>query len=432
MKLGREGAKDFLDVVYGDVMPVTRGRLLDEWRSDAKGVIEQAKEVDMPLDGFLNAKAPATRESPGSAVDVVLFNQGIRTVDTYNVSSTKTNGIPTMFTEVGEPKHPVAKLLNAHWDECYNRTLLTGQKAATSLAPIEINSVWRQIADEMPYRMPLIAPAFNFMKLLAFGRRIREDQYRLNKWTNASKEQMMQEIAEGTAPRLFELGRDSKIWEMIDYRAGIEATDSFLNDPQVRVSDITNAIEEIAIGHRIVLLQKLCKTIVGMRKSSNVFNAKTDVVNPFMGVTYAQGRIDWPRYTLFKTKSGTAYHFDCAIGNELSIVAMLCMSMTDGTNLTFGSWAMSDKSTIEYFNEMTGKFGLGWVDKDAETGFSDNHLYFFQRMSTVGYVQRSGMDQDEMQRVPDERKMRRWLGTSSLFCEIDDNSVWEYDMSAST
>lgn len=433
MHLGKENATDFLDTVYGAVMPTGRVDLLAEWKSDPQALLDRARESDMPTDGYCNARAAPTPESPGSAVDFLLYNSGVRMVDTFNVPSSKMDDLPDIIPEQGEKVEPLAQMMNAYWDEAYYRTLMTGQKAATSLAPIESNTIWRQIREERPFREPAIDPAFNFMELLAFSRRIREDQYRLNKWKNASKEQMMQELAEGTEPRLFEIERDKKVFEMTDYRAGIEATDSFLNDPQVRASDITEAVESIAIGHRIILLRKACKTIVDACPTGNVFNAKTGPpANPYLDVTYKQGRMDWPRYTLFRTKSGTAYTFDCAIGNEPSILSLDNMSISDGANITFGSWATAQGSNVRKFNGNGMSLGYGWVDKDAETGFSDNKLWFFQKMSTLGFVQRMGMDQDELERVPGPRKVRRWLGTSSLFCDIDTNGIWQYDMSDAT
>ena len=433
MQLGLEGTQDFLDTVYGDVLPTTRADLLAEWESDPTSVLQKAREADMPTDSYCNARAAPTAESPGSAVDFLLYNSGARMVDTWNVPSSKMDDLPTIIPEQGAKVEPLAQLMNAYWDEAYNYTLMTGKtKAANSLSPIESQTIWRPIREEMPFRQPQISPAFNFMDILAFSRRIREDQYRLNKWANKSKEQMMQELAEGTEPRLFELERAKQQFDMTSYRAGIEATDSFLNDPQVRASDITNAVEEIAIGHRIILLRKACKTIVDATPSSQVFNAKTGVDNPYLGVTYAQGRMDWPRYTFFRTKSGTAYTFDCCIGNEQSIISLENMSITDGTNVTFGSWTMAPNSNIRKFNGSDMSLGYGWVDKDAETGFADNKLWFFQRMTTLGFVQRMGMDQDELERVPGPRKVRRWLGTESLFCEIDKNGMWQYDSSAAT
>lgn len=433
MHLGKEGATDFLETVYGDVMPTGRIDLLSEWKSDPQAIMDQARESDMPTDGYCNARAAPTPESPGSAVDFLLYNSGVRMVDTFNVPSSKMDDLPDIIPEQGAKVEPLAQMMNAYWDEAYNRTLMTGKKAATSLAPIETNTIWRPIREEMPFRQPQIAPNFNFMKILAFSRRIREDQYRLNKWANKSKEQMMQELAEGTEPRLFELERDKKQFEMIDYRAGIEATDSFLNDPQVRASDITNAVEEIAIGHRIILLRKACKTIVDACPTGNVFNAKTTLVeNPYLGITYAKGRMDWPRYSYFKKLSGSAYNYDCAIGNEKSITSLENMTVTDGTNITFASWTMMPNSRVENFNEDEISLGYGWVDKDAETGFADDKLWFFQKMTTLGFVQRMGMDQDELERVPGPRKVRRWLGTSSLFCEIDPTGIRIYDMSDAT
>ena len=401
---------------FGDILPTTRDNVLEEWRSDPSAIIDQAREAETPLDAFLTARAGPTQESPGSSSEWLLYNSGIRMVDTFQLPSTPLAGLPNIEERATEP---VAHLMNAYWDERYNEALMSGHRAANSLAPIESNTVWRPIREESPFRQPQIAPAFDFRNILAFARRIPEDQFRLNKLTNAEGEQMMQVLAEGTEPRLFELARSKELFEMSNYRAGIEATDSFLNDPQVRASDITNAVEEIAIGHRIILLRDAAKLITDRTPSGN----NTDSMGTIAGVPHAAGKVSYAHWTDFMTKFGTAYRGDCALGNPTSITALKLMSITDGQNLSLGSWSMLPNSNVEDFNGDMMRLGYGWIDDDTATGFTPNKLWVFQKATTLGYVQRMGMDQDEIERVPGPRKVRRWLGTESLFCIIDDNGM---------
>ena len=73
---------------FGDILPTTRDNVLEEWRSDPSAIIDQAREADTPLDAFLTARAGPTQESPGSTSEWLLYNQGIRMVDTFQLPST--------------------------------------------------------------------------------------------------------------------------------------------------------------------------------------------------------------------------------------------------------------------------------------------------------------------------------------------------------
>ena len=108
------------------------------------------------------------------------------------------------------------------------------------------------------------------------------------------------------------------------------------------------------------------------------------------------------------------------------------MSITDGENLSLGSWSMLPNSNIVDFNGDMMNLGYGWVDDDTSTGFKDEKLWVFQRATTIGYVQRMNMDQDELERDAGLEITRRWLGTESLFCEIDTNGMRSFDFSAAS
>ena len=420
----QEQVQDFTPAIPG-----TRDELLEEWLHDPNAVIEQAREGNVPLDSWVEQRAPANAEHRGWATEELLYNQGIRVVDNdrLGILSTRARDLPDTDPVKGEPE-PMARLLIGYWDQCYQRTLMTGVRTA-SLSTQVSNSIWRPISDDLPFRQPQISPSLDFTRLLAFQRRITEDTYRINRWKNQSSEQVMQELAEGTEPKLFEITRDSNQIEMSNYRAGIEATDSFLNASQTRASDITNAVEEIAIGHRIALLRALAKLIRDSMPSGNSFNAKTDATVT-AGVGYEQGKVDYPRWTEFMTKFGSAYQGNTAIGNEGAITALKLMSITDGNNLSLGSWSMLPNSNIEDLNGDMTRLAYGWID--GVTELADRKLTVFQRETTAAFIQRMGMDQDEMERVPGPRKTRRWLGTESLFAILDPTGIREYDFSPAT
>ena len=229
----------------------------------------------------------------------------------------------------------------------------------------------------------------------------------------------MQEIAEGTEPKLFEITRADTEIAMRNYRAGIEATDEFLNDSQTRASDITNAIEEIAIGHRIALLLQVAKLLKDSVPANNTY-ASANV----HGITHVTGQMDYPNWTVFMKEFGNAYIPNVTIGNKTAITSLELMSMTAGDqNITFGSWTMVPNTNIRSLNGDITSMDYGWIDDDTATGLTATELITFARPTTAVYVQQRGMDQDEMERVPGPRKTRRWLGTKSTFGIRDANGL---------
>lgn len=402
------------------VMPTTRDAFLAEWREDPQAILDQSREFEMTLDSYSRARAPATAESPGSTLEWLLFNEGIRMVDTFDLESSLMQDLPDIDPQKGEPD-PLARAMIGYWDECYNKTLMTGERNAQAISTLTTGGPWRPRYDESPIRVPQIAPGFNFLDVVAYTRRIREDKYRIPEWKNAKSEQIMQEVAEGTEPKLFEITRADREVSMRNYRAGIEATDSFLNDNQTRARDITNAIEEIAIGHRIALLTGLAKLIHDSTPSGNVYTVGNTAV---AGVTPDGGRLGYPFWTKFLKDFGNAYIPNVTLGNKDAITNLELMSMTAGDqNITYGSWTMVPNTNIRNLNGNMTEMSYGWIDDDTTTGFGNTELFTFQRETTVAYIQRMGMDQDEMERVPGPRKTRRWLGTQSAFALIDPNGL---------
>ena len=357
----------------GLIIPCTRDYLLSEWRSDPNAVIQKAREAELPLDTYLRARAGPTQESRGSTAEWLLYNDGVRMNDSFDIPSTPMKYLP----KIGETGTR-AQLMAAYWDERYNDALLCGTRAVNTLGLIERNTVWREIYEEFPFRQPQIAPAFDFRLILGFARRIQENEYRLNKLVNEKGEQVMQITAEGTEPRLFTMARTKQLFEMTKYRAGIEATDDFLRNSQVRVSDITNAVEEIGIGHRIMLLRDACKLITDKTPATNDYASGTGNRQTIAGVKHVKGKVSYAHWTDFMTRFGTAYRGDCAIGNPNSITALKLMSITDGENLSLGSWSMLPNSNIVDFNGDMMNLGYGWVDDDTSTGFKDEKLWVFQ------------------------------------------------------
>ena len=407
------------------VIPVSRSVFLEEWRSDPTAIIEKAKENDLSLGGYANVRAPASEKSPGGTMEWLLYNEGIRMVDFLGTPSSKMIYLPKIYTEKGESLDPLGQAMVAYWDQCYLRSLMTGFRTAT-LSGLTSQGGWRPLYDEAPIRSPQISAGFNFTRIVGLTRGIREDEYRVRRWANASTEQKMQKIVEGTEPEVFELTRKTKKVQLDNYRAGIEWTDEFINDPQTRAADITNAIEEIAIGHRLELLGDLGKLIVDTR-TENGASYQYDVSNStFGGYTHTANRLEYPYWTAFKDSFGDAYTPNVTIGNANAITSLKLMSITDGNNLSYGSFAMIEGSGLVDLNEDGVGMMFGRITNSG-TGLTNTALYSFPSATTLAFIMNLGMTQDEIERVPGPRKTRRWLGAKSAFAILDPLGIREIE-----
>ena len=93
---------------------------------------------------------------------------------------------------------------------------------------------------------------------------------------------------------------------------------------------------QIAIGHRIILLRDAAKLTTSRTLAAN----NTESGGSIAGVNHTKGKVSYAHWVDFMTKFGTAYRGDCALGNPTSITALKLMSITDGENLSLGSWSI--------------------------------------------------------------------------------------------
>ena len=265
------------------IEPISRDEFLEEWRSNPDEVIKQAKKAKLSLEGYAAARSPASKESPGSAIEYVMYNHGIRYADDLNGSTTRLDQLPELDPQGRDPD-PIVRVVNAFLDECYYHTLFTGERAIANLSGLTVQGGWRPYADSPKYRVPQIAPGFNFMEVVGFSTGIRDDRYRLRQWANKSTEQVMQALAESTVRETFELTRATKDITFTNWGAGIEWTDDFANATETRLSDITNAVQEIALGHRIAELQRICKALSDNVNAARTYNSTGKTVAGVTGV----------------------------------------------------------------------------------------------------------------------------------------------------
>ena len=419
------------DQVIGDVIPISREELITEWREDPIAVVEQAEECGLELEAYLNVRAPASKEHPGPVVEQLLENIGIRMKDTERgkVDSTLVSRLPQLRPDKSTPE---SMLVAAFLDQRYNDVLLDGKRALNSLTGLQSSTIWREYYEEAPIRVPQIAPAFDFRNIIGRFRRTNEDLYRINKLTNETSENRMVPTAEGARPPIVKLERSTDQIGLLNDRIGLEASDSFLKGSDVRANDIVDAVDRIALDHRIVILRRAAKLVTDKTPAANnvLANAQGNGGN-VNGIAHTAGMVQYPHFLDFISSFGTAYRGNCIIGNRQSINSLKLMSLSAGQNITFGSVvSFLPNSNFVDFNADMMDLGFGWIDNDSETGFVANKFWAFQRETTLVFVQRMGMDQDEMERDAGRQIMRRWFGTSSNFGIMDTTGMKSYDFNA--
>ena len=410
------------------VKPIGRGEYYEEWLADPQAVFDRADEANLTLDSYNRVRSPASAESPGSAAEYILYNEGIRVADTFDSDSSPLDDLPEIAPGPDAPKRkePIVRQLEAYWDECYSRTLFTGttttERNVASVSNLTAGGPWRPYADEPPVRTPDVGPDFNFLDVVAYTRRISGTKFRIPERKNPASEQLMQVLAEATPPRLMELTRGIREVTLLEYGAGIEASDKFLNDNQTRVSDITNAVEEIALRHRQTLLSELGKLVKNSRPTDNNYVTSASP-GSVQGTAHVAGRLLYPFWQKFVNDFPAPYNPDTTIGNPDAILGLDLMSLTGDDNLTFGSWGLIPGSGVRKLNRDPLRMNYGSINNNTVTGFINTELYTWQRARGVVYVQQIGADQDETQRIPGAAKVQRWMRTTAGLGILDPECI---------
>ena len=98
---------------YGDVIPMEREELINEWRSDnGLAIVDRAEEAGMELAPFLEVSGPPTQEDPGPITERLLEANGIRMEDSPrgHIPATPLSRLPGVTPK---PDEPIGHLVNA-------------------------------------------------------------------------------------------------------------------------------------------------------------------------------------------------------------------------------------------------------------------------------------------------------------------------------
>ena len=400
--------------------PISRDALLAKWRESPRNFVDKAMDLGVSAKAYAERLSPATQDSPGSATEFLLYNEGVAFFDDEWQRATLVKNVPDLVPDLSNKRRdPIVDLVEGLFDEKYHTAKMTGvttRATGNYQTNLTVGSTWRPRTDDMIRRSPNIAVHFDFRELVAFSEGTNDDIYRTNQWNNPSGEQMMQAYARGTAPKLFEIKRSDNENELIEYRAGIEATVSFLTGNEARMLDWLNAIEEIGIGHRLMLLRLAAKIANDSKVGTYSTSGRTVGT-----ITAEAGKLQFPFWSQFLKEFGTAYNPNIAIGNKKSITDFEMMSFTDGQNLTLGSVTNMPGSRYVSLNTSNDNFNFGWVDNVTE--LADNQLTVFDRNRALGHVYRLNYNQDATVTDEELRKVRRYVGTQEGIVLLDKYAI---------
>ena len=423
--------------------PVFRDDIID--RSEDKG--EEAYSIGEILENH----SPSDQENPSAAVDFLLYNRGFNLYDKqFRVSSRmKSFGGPWREKSYDKRDHKLSDLVlaDAHLDMSYWRTLISGRRSKdlgilesvfknlNQLGGIDAGNVLNPVREGPFFRGKLFGPAIDFRRVVGDIEFITEETYKLNKDTNDDDERRMETYPEGVVPKIMTLEYSDESLTFQRFRGGVRASYDYLNSNQTRIGRIRNAIEEIAIYHRIVLFEMVMEAI---------FNGLADhFENDTTARVYRQNAtgnppLTWNVWRDFTKGFGAFYSPDIMICRSAASTIWESMAMTTNPaggvtshqGVTVGQFVATSQnlnSNPYILNNTPLIPEYGWYDalKQSVLQSTNNYheyLVFDRDRSSIIVFQR-GSDQDETEREAGPQIITRYLSTKAgAYCP-DNNGV---------
>ena len=274
--------------------------------------------------------------------------------------------------------------------------------------------------DEMWIRDKLYAPIVDYRRIVGKMRSTRRDVVRQPKYTNANE--AMQPTPELVEPKYLDISYEATIHKFTSIGIAIRASYEFLNGGGDRLDVIRDAVDRVAVSHRIHLFEQIVKAIGAARPSANVFPSTATA-------------LDADNWLSFQKKFNEGYRMDILLADPDAI--------TNFQKLIAGS----TDTTMNYMNLIaSGMFGAGnmpmslnempivpqyaWYDKltGAQELPTGKYLAFDRMRSSCINFQR-GNDQDEMKQDPATRSVSRYLNTNYVIYVPEPNGIWRYQAS---
>ena len=238
---------------------------------------------------------------------------------------------------------------------------------------------------------------------------------------------------EGVAPLVVELGYSRDTLDFNGYGATLIATDDYLLDNQTTAEAIREEVMKLGMRRREALFHELILLV-----ASKVKTARSIDFTSSAGYTDGLTQENWNKFR----KVYENYAMNIMIGGPNSISEWETMYFGVGGNqtVTMDFFARKGRgSNPMVLNNQPSIPDYGWINREKtlfnsssdtisigeETNVdADQFLITFDRRHTLRVWFRRGLAQDEMERVPGERKMKRHLHTDVGYIVPDEHSIW--------
>ena len=419
-----------------------RNALITKWddpgfRGDVLDMSDDKSDEAFTVADILENHSPASPESPSSAVDYLLYNRGFNLYDNgFQVSARMKNFGPWNQREFNkrDKDNSDLVLVDAHLDSAYWKSLITGQrtkdigvlesiyKNLNQIGGIMHGNVLNPIRESPFIRAKLFGPSIDFRRIVGDIEFITEESYKLNKDNNADDEKKMEDYPEGVVPKIMTLEYSDESLTFTKFRGGVRATYDYLNSSQTRVGRIRNAIEEIAIYHRIALFEMVVKAIKAGRVragSSNIESLSTELNwSVWRDFVKGFGSFYSPDVMLCRTADSTVWE-GMSVSTGVGTIPVGQLAAT--TNFGQSPYVLNNTPMIPEY---------GWYDDlpDDVTGLQTEHYLVFDRDRSSIIIFQRGSDQDETEREAGPQIVTRYLSTKAgAYCP-DVNGVKELDV----
>lgn len=420
-----------------------RDTLLTKWndpgfRGDVLDMSDDRSDEAFGVSDILENHSPASPTSPSSAVDYLLYNKGFNLYDNgFQVSARMKNFGPWNQREFNkrDPENSNLVLVDAHLDSSYWRTLITGQrtkdigvlesiyKNLNQIGGIMQGNVLNPIRETPFIRAKLFGAAIDFRRIVGDIEFITEESYKLNKDNNVEDERKMETYPEGVVPKIMTLEYSDESLTFTKFRGGVRATYDYLNSNQTRVARIRNAIEEIAIYHRIALFEMVVKAI----KAGRVRAGSNNLID--------KSELNWTIWRDFIKGFGSFYSPDIMLCRtaESTVWEGMQVPTSQGTIPVGQLAATTGFGQSPYvLNNVPMVPEYGWYDDlpNTEEGLETGKYLVFDRDRSSIIIFQRGSDQDETEREAGPQIVTRYLSTKAgAYCP-DVNGVKELDANA--
>lgn len=421
-------------------------KLTDAYFANDDVYINMARESGVSLTELLESRIPPKERSRlgASVVEVMMWHRNkVDLIGRGYSNSSPVNKVGD-FTNETFNKSVDAKFFWEFNEDQYCRTLQTGASPEelasispdtrnpgetdrlSSLAGLAENTAENQWDEQPMILSKQWQPQIDYRRIVSRVQNTSRRTVRIPYNTTEEDPNEMDVTPEGVAPLVVELGYSRETLNFTGYGATLIATDDYLLDNQTTAEAIREEVMKLGMRRREALFHSLIRLAVEKCQSSNVIDFGSGIKEN-----------DWQQFR----KKYENYAMNTMLGSDLSISQWETMYFGVGQNrqVTMDFFARRGTgSNPTQLNNQPAIPDYGWITREktyfnsessvniggVNIGPSRQFLITFDKRHTLRVWFRRGLSQDEMQRVPDERKMKRHLHTDVGYVCPDFHSIW--------